>query len=195
MAGEARGRRLVAPVGRDTRPTLDRVRESLFNALGSLDAVVGARVLDLFAGSGALGIEALSRGAASCTFVDSDRSARETVETNLRTTGLGARATVVTDSADRWLRGVGTGTSFDLVLLDPPYATTDAEWSELLRAISSIARRDDGSPGVVVVESDRSVPVPAGWDALREKGYGSTIVSVLQPPEPPSGPPSDAEIS
>lgn len=195
VAGEARGRRLVTPAGRDTRPTLDRVRESLFNALGSLGVVDGAKVLDLFAGSGALGIEALSRGASSCTFVDHDRSARAAVEENLRTTGLDGRATVIADTAESWLRRAGSGASFDLVLLDPPYATSDEHWLDLLVAIAPLARRDDGGTGVIVVESDRTVPVPDGWDALRTKGYGSTIVSVLQPPDTTSGPPSDAEIS
>ena len=93
VAGEARGRRLVAPEGSKTRPTLDRVRESMFNSLGSLDAVDGARVLDLFAGSGALGIEALSRGATSCVFVDHGRDARNAISVNLETTGFLDRST------------------------------------------------------------------------------------------------------
>src|SRR5258705_6256920 len=88
VAGELRGRRLVAPAAATTRPTTDRVREAVFNALGSLDVVVGARVLDLFAGSGALGIEALSRGAAAATFVDTSPKAIETVQANLAATGL-----------------------------------------------------------------------------------------------------------
>lgn len=182
---------MVAPAGSGTRPTLDRVRQALFNSLGSLDAVEGSVVLDLFAGSGALGIEALSRGAAACTFVDEDRAARRAIVENLRTTGLGDRATVVADAAMRWLRAVGSGARFDLVLLDPPYSTTDEEWSDLFDALSPIVRREVGGPGIVVVESDRSVPVPHGWDALREKGYGSTIVAVLQPPDPPVASPAE----
>ena len=183
VAGEARGRRLVAPEGRDTRPTLDRVREALFNALGSLDVVDDARVLDLFAGSGALGIEALSRGAAHCTFVDADRSARTAVTTNLDATGLVHRATVVGSTAAAWLAAAGPDDRCDLVLLDPPYATTDEEWATLLDAVASVARRGDGSAGVVVVESDHAVPVPDGWHPRREKAYGGTIVAVLQPPD------------
>lgn len=191
VAGEARGRRLVAPAGRDTRPTLDRVREALFNALTSLDAVEGAQVLDLFAGSGALGIEALSRGAAACTFVDQDRSARHAIEENLRTTGLADRAVVVAEPAARWMQGAGASSGFDLVLLDPPYSTTDDEWLALLDGLATVARREDGCAGVVVVESDRSVPLPGGWHALREKGYGSTIVGILQPPDPPVASPAE----
>ncbi len=182
MAGVARGCRLIAPEGRGTRPTLDRVREALFNALGSLGVVEGALVLDLFAGSGALGIEALSRGAERCTFVDDDRSARDAVDANLQRSGLADRAVVLDDDARRWLRSAGAEQRFDLVLLDPPYATTDGEWSELFAGVARIARRDDGGPGVVVVESDRTVSLPDGWDALREKGYGSTIVAVVRPP-------------
>ena len=104
VAGEARGRRLVAPEGTDTRPTLDRVREAVFNALASQDAIDGARVLDLFAGSGALGIEALSRGAAHATFVDTDRAARRVIDQNLAATGLADRAEVLGTDASTHLR-------------------------------------------------------------------------------------------
>jgi len=179
VAGEARGRRLVTPTGRDTRPTLDRVREAVFNALGSLDAVDGARVLDLFAGSGALGVEALSRGAAHATFVDSDRAARRAIEENLATTGLADRATVVGADALAHLRHQVQqgGERYGLVLLDPPYATVEQVWDEALGLVATVA------PGaVVVVESDRPPPVPDGWDALREKRYGGTLVTVLRTP-------------
>ena len=123
VSGEARGRRLVAPAGQDTRPTTDRVRESMFNALESLEAVAGATVLDLFAGSGALGIEALSRGAARCTFVEHDRAALAAVRANLEATGLAGRAEVVSGDAHRALTSFSAaGRRFDLALLDPPYA-------------------------------------------------------------------------
>ncbi len=190
VAGEARGRRLVAPEGRDTRPTLDRVREALFNALVSLDAVAGARVLDLYAGSGALGIEALSRGAALATFVDADRSARRAVAANLAATGLAGRAEVVAGDAVAYLRrradaavDADGAEPFDLVLLDPPYATRDDEWSALLELVAAVA-----PSSVVVAESPRPVPLPDGWHALREKRYGGTLVSVLSPPSLPSEP-------
>lgn len=185
VAGTARGRRLVTPTGLGTRPTLDRVRESLFNALGSLDVVVGAEVLDLFAGSGALGIEALSRGAARGTFVDVDRAAIEAVEANLRATGFTSVATVVAGEAMVWLDRQSAPARFDLVLCDPPYAFTDAQWTAVLSSLAPLVRRVDGGPGVVVVESDRSVSLPEGWHPLRTKAYGDTIVSVLQPPDGP----------
>jgi len=185
VAGEARGRRLVAPAGHDTRPTLDRVREAVFNSLASLDAVGGARVLDLYAGSGALGIEALSRGAAHATFVDSDRAARQAVEQNLASTGLADRADIVSAEAAPHLRRLATSgvAPFDLVLLDPPYGTDDAAWLDLLDLVPPVA-----PSAVVVAESDREVPVPDGWHALRVKRYGGTLVSVLMPPSPPPEP-------
>lgn len=189
VAGEARGRRLVAPQGTDTRPTLDRVREAVFNALASQDAIDGARVLDLFAGSGALGIEALSRGAAHVTFVDTDRAARRAVTDNLTTTGLADRAEVLGVDASAHLRRTAEQTSpdgvgaYDLVLLDPPYATGDDAWAELLDLVAAAA-----PDAVVVVESDHEVPVPDGWHALRSKRYGGTLVSVLMPPSPLSEP-------
>ena len=175
----------MAPEGRDTRPTLDRVREAMFNSLVSLDVVDGARVLDLYAGSGALGIEALSRGAAHATFVDTDRAARRAVEQNLAGTGLGDRADVVTIDGLTHLRRLADDgdAAYDLVLLDPPYATDDTAWAGLLELVGTVA------PGAVVVaESDREVPLPPGWDALRTKRYGGTLVSVLMPPSPLSEP-------
>jgi 16S rRNA (guanine966-N2)-methyltransferase len=186
VAGEAKGRRLQAPPGDDTRPTLDRVREAVFNALGSLDAVDGARVLDLFAGSGALGIEALSRGAAHATFVERDPEARRVIGANLATTGMADRAEVVARDAGAFLRRVGTAESrgrFDLVLLDPPYDTDDPSWEEILTSVAAAA-----PTGVVVIESARPVEVPHGWHVLREKGYGSTLVVIARPPITPSEP-------
>lgn len=175
MAGIAGGRKLVSPPGPRTRPTTDRVREAMFNALGSLGAVDGARVLDLFAGSGALGIEALSRGAAHVTFVDRDAAARRAVGANLATTGLEAGATVVDRDALAHLRAGDE--RYDLVLLDPPHDTD--RWPDLLGAVAS--RVDDAA--VVVVESDRSV-VEADdpdWVVTREKRYGGTVVQMVIP--------------
>lgn len=166
IAGSARGRRLESPRGTSVRPTSDRVREALFNALGSLDLVQGARVLDLFAGSGALGIEALSRGATHATFVDHDWDALRVVRTNLELTGLADRATVRRQDA------LGPGAadpSADLVLADPPYDFD--EWPALL----------DGLGGaVVVMESDRPIEVPPDWEVLRERRYGGTVVTIAR---------------
>jgi 16S rRNA (guanine966-N2)-methyltransferase len=172
---------LQAPPGDATRPTLDRVREALFNALHSLDAVEGAVVLDAFAGSGALGIEALSRGAATATFVERAAPARRVIAANLAATGLADRAEVVAADAWRWL-GDDRG-PYDLVLLDPPYATDDAAWARLLAAVEQVAPR-----GVVVVESTREVALPPGWDVLRRKGYGDTLLTIACPTNPPPEP-------
>ena len=177
VAGEAGGRRLQAPPGRGTRPTLDRVREALFNALASLDVLEGAEVVDLFAGSGALGIEALSRGAAHCTFVERDAVARRVIDVNLVTTGLGDRASIVGGDAVRWL-DTATGPA-DLVLLDPPYATDDEGWSRLLQGVARLAPE-----GTVVTESDRALAFGERWHVLRQKGYGDTLVVIAQPSSP-----------
>lgn len=177
MAGDARGRRLDVPPGTATRPTSDRVREAVFNALDSLGAVAGARVVDAFAGSGALGIEALSRGADHVTFVEADATARAVVTANLAGTGLGERATVVGGDG---ARAAATGGPWDLVLLDPPYAFDD--WDDLLaQTVAGL-----GPEGVVVVESDREVPLPPSLRSTRVKHYGSTVVTFAFPAGAPS---------
>lgn len=172
VSGTARGLRLDAPTGSTTRPTTDRVRQAIFNALESLDAIEGASVLDAFAGSGALGVEALSRGAATVTFVDVDPAARRVVDTNLARTGFDDRGVVVGGDGSSYLaRG-----PWDLVLLDPPYAIAD--WAEML-----IAARDGiSAEGVIVVESDREVEPPDGLRTARSRRYGSTVVTFLTRP-------------
>jgi 16S rRNA (guanine966-N2)-methyltransferase len=172
VAGSARGRRLTSPAGEGTRPTADRVREATFNALGSLGVVEGARVLDLFAGSGAMGIEALSRGAAWATFVDRDPRALAAVRANLDATGLGDRAEVVRAEAGRWLGGAGR---FDLAVLDPPYATDDATWAGLLEGLDA---------GVAVLESDRDLSLPERWGILRSRSYGGSVVLLARATRP-----------
>jgi 16S rRNA (guanine966-N2)-methyltransferase len=174
VAGTARGRRLTAPPGTATRPTSDRVRESIFNALGSLAAVEGASVIDLFAGSGALGIEALSRGAARATFVDADRAALACIDHNLHVTGLVSQAEVVRSDVRAYLER--SNAQFDLALIDPPYAF-DA-WDELLLDLPA---------DLAVVESDRAVEPPSGWHVVREKRYGSTVVTVIRRTARPNG--------
>jgi 16S rRNA (guanine966-N2)-methyltransferase len=181
IAGTARGRRLVAPAGDSTRPTADRVREATFNALHSLGAIEGAHVVDLFAGSGALGIEALSRGADHATFVDSDRRAVTAIEANLASTGLADAATVRCLTVERAVdEAVARGDRWTLALVDPPYAFDG--WDALLAAVPA---------DLVVVESGRPVPVPDGWRAIRERRYGATLVAILRPQPPavaPRGP-------
>ena len=180
IAGEAGGRRLVAPKG-DVRPTADRVKESLFAALGA-DRLEGAVVLDLYAGSGALGIEALSRGAASAVFVDKDHRADEAIRTNLATTGFAERAHVsqaaVGSFLGRTTTGTATGAAFDLVFLDPPY---DLAAAEITRALEALAR-----PGVlaeaatVVIETRRDLlpALPPDWTVGWTRTYGDTLLTV-----------------
>jgi 16S rRNA (guanine966-N2)-methyltransferase len=168
VAGTLRGRRLVAPEGRDTRPTSDKVRSAIFNALTSLDAVRDATVVDLFAGSGALGIEALSRGARHCTFVESARPALAALRTNVAALDLEGRAEIVGIDAMRFLaRRPGR---FDLVLADPPYTFT--AWSELLAGLDA---------DLVVAESGQAVDPSDGWVTARERAYGDTVVTFLRP--------------
>ncbi|MCB0962527.1 MAG: 16S rRNA (guanine(966)-N(2))-methyltransferase RsmD [Acidimicrobiales bacterium] len=167
MSGELGGRRFAAPEGDATRPTGERVREATFNALESLGAVAGARVLDPFAGSGALGIEALSRGAAQARFVERDRGAAAVLAANVEALGLGDRAQVVVGDARS---AMGSDLPWDLVLLDPPYAAD--RWVDLLEAVASVLAPD----GVVVIESDREVPVPGSLEVIRSKTYGGTVV-------------------
>lgn len=167
VAGTAGGRRIDVPPGSSTRPTSDRVREAVFNALESLDAVEGATVLDGFAGSGALGIEALSRGAAHATFCETDGAAAAVVADNLRGLGLTAGAVVLTAPVERQLAARGP---FSLVLLDPPYAYEG--WQQLLDAVAANLTDD----GLVVVESDREVALPSGLRGIRVKTYGGTVV-------------------
>jgi 16S rRNA (guanine966-N2)-methyltransferase len=171
VAGTARGRTLVAPPGARTRPTSDRVREAIFNALWSRDAVDGARVADLFAGSGALGVEALSRGAEHATFVDRDRAAREAIRRNVEACGVADRATIVATPVERWVDGLAAGERFDLAFCDPPYAYDG--WAALLAALPA---------DLVVIESDGPVDPPAGWSLEREARYGGTWVAFGAPP-------------
>ena len=170
ISGTARGRRLVVPEGSTTRPTPDRVREATFNALGSLGAVVDATVLDLFAGSGAMGIEALSRGAAHATFVDRDRRAIQAVEANLAACAMTDRAALVTSPVDRFLAG-SNGRTWDLAIVDPPYEMASADWMDLLDALPA---------ALAVLESDRPVEPPFGWVVRRAKRYGITHVVIAE---------------
>ena len=165
VGGSARGRKLSAPPGLAVRPTADRVRESVFNMLASMNAVWGVAVVDLFAGTGAMGIEALSRGAASAVFVDSDPVAVNAVNANLAAVKLDGGRVVQADVL-RWLASAPT---FDLALCDPPYAFE--AWAELFGAL----RAD-----VVVAESNREVEPGDGWEVLKTRRYGGTVVTLAR---------------
>jgi 16S rRNA (guanine966-N2)-methyltransferase len=171
IAGRYRGRRLQAPPGAATRPTSDRVREALFSVLA--DRVGGARVLDLFAGSGALGIEALSRGAAEATFVDSAQASIRVVKANLA--ALGATAEVRRADARRFLRSASAGArQYDLVFLDPPYRLAGRLEGELTAALPAVLAPD----AAVVAESDRRAPLELGLPILDERRYGDTLIRI-----------------
>ncbi len=182
VAGSARGIRLVAP-GEGTRPLSDRVKESLFGALQAEGAVGRDRAfLDLFAGSGAAGIEALSRGAASAIFVEKDGGAAAVIEQNLRATGLDGRAaTVIRWDVVRWLAEPDRGASFDLVIVDPPYA----EPGLLGRVLEILG--EPGAPlstGATVVAKhfwrDRP-PERVGMLAVeRERRFGETALTLYR---------------
>ena len=170
IAGTYRGRPLQAPRGERTRPTSDRVREALFSILASVD---GAHALDLFAGSGALGIEALSRGAASATFVDSAAAAVDSIRKNLEHLDLHAevlqmpalRALACTPIADR---------QYDLVFLDPPYRLASSLGPELSSALPPML----APHARVVAESDRRAPLTLDLPLLRERYYGDTLIRI-----------------
>lgn len=175
IAGRAGGRRIAVPA-RGTRPTSDRVREALFSALENDPGLDGARVLDLCAGSGALGLEALSRGAAHALFVESDRRAAAVLARNVADLGLGGEVRV--GAAATVLAGTAAA-QFDVVLVDPPYAVTDAEVAGWLAAAGRGGWLADGA--VVVVERDArsgSFGWPDGLIGTRERRYGDTVLHV-----------------
>jgi 16S rRNA (guanine966-N2)-methyltransferase len=177
IAGRLGGRRLKAPSGRATRPTSDRVREALFAMLGELQ---GASVLDLFAGTGALGIEALSRGAARAVFVESDAGAVRALTENLAVLGLGLReAEVRRGGAVGALRSAREHEeTYDLVFIDPPYRQAHDWGPELSAVLPSLLR----PAARVVVESDRRTPLELGVEVERERRYGDTTIRIHRHP-------------
>lgn len=174
IAGIAKGRALKTPRGDSTRPTSDKVRGAIFNALWSrgAPALEGARVLDLFAGTGALGIEALSRGAAHATFVEKDRHAVEVLRANLEVTRFTEQATVLAKDAEV-LDGQALGAPFDLVFADPPYVLVPK--SRTLTRLASLLA--PGGLAVVEFDSKAPPPLPPGLVAADERRYGSTSVT------------------
>jgi 16S rRNA (guanine966-N2)-methyltransferase len=170
VAGELRGRRIEAPPGAGTRPTTDKVREAVFNALVSRDVIRDARVADLFAGTGALGIEALSRGADHCTFVERDRNVVRILRANLEQLGLTARSRVLAADALSQAAAIDA----DIALADPPY-DFDA-WPLLLAAVRA---------PLLVAEAGRSLEsldglAQSGWEATRSKRYGRTWITFFE---------------
>ena len=170
ISGSVRGRRLKTPENYDIRPTTDNVKESLFNII-QFD-IEGRRVLDLFAGTGQLGIECLSRGAESVVFIDQSREAVKIIKENLRACGLSAP--VLQQEALSYLRGCG---SFDLIFVDPPYYS--GLYEPVLNAINSVDILSDG--GIIVCESRRETPMPelaAPYQKRREYRYGKVKLTL-----------------
>lgn len=184
IAGRFGGRRLSAPRGEGTRPTADRVREALFSMLGPLDEL---SVLDLFAGTGALGIEALSRGAASAVFVERDRLALGALRENLAALGLERGEAAGPSAAQEPSAEVRSqdafaalcaaaagGERYDLIFLDPPYAQALAWGPKLAQALPGVLAPE----GLVVVESDRRAPLAVGLPVRRQRRYGDTSITI-----------------
>jgi 16S rRNA (guanine966-N2)-methyltransferase len=175
IAGSRKGARIFAPKGRDTRPTGDRAREAAFNLIGPVD---GMNVLDLFAGSGAMGLEALSRGATSATFVERDRAAAETIVRNLDKLTL-TGATVVREDAARALAAdAARGKRYDLVLIDPPYRMLAGVLPTLAAYLPSVV----APRGLAVVESDAREEPDLPLPKRTSRRYGSARITVFDAP-------------
>jgi len=173
IAGSRKGARIFGPKGLDTRPTGDRTREAAFNLIGPVD---GATVLDLYAGSGAMGLEALSRGAEHATFVEKDRAAADTIVRNLDKLGL-VGATVLREDAPRALAAdVVAGRRYDLVLIDPPYRLL----AGLLPTLSAYLPSIVAPNGIVVVESDAREEPDLPLAKRTSRRYGSARVTVFE---------------
>lgn len=178
ITGTSRGRRLTAPKGHSLRPTSDRVKESIFNILAG--GIEGRVVLDLFAGTGSLGIEALSRGAQKTIFVERARKALRTIQKNLLQSGLSDRAEIMPKEVNR---AIGTleerGESFDLILMDPPY---EKEWvKRTLLKLDSHPIYHEGS--ILVIEHHHREPLPqrtGRWVLIKQRRIGDTVVSILR---------------
>jgi 16S rRNA (guanine966-N2)-methyltransferase len=166
VAGSAGGRHLKTFEHDDVRPTKDRVREAIFNSLGSYGEIDGRRFADLFAGSGALGLEALSRGAAHCLFVERDRRVADVVADNIDQLGFADRAVLRKADAAAVVESIEP---VDVALLDPPYEFDG--WDQLLGAVPA---------RVVVIESDRVVDPGGGWRILKQKQYAGTVVVIAE---------------
>ena len=181
IAGSARGRRLQTPVGDTVRPTKDMTREAVFSALDARGAIAGAAVLDLYAGSGALAIEALSRGAEQAVLVERDRGAVEAITANLDTLGFRDRARVVHADVMRFLQGVrARGAPFDLVLADPPYDTDDAAVADLVTALLAPGWLAPDALVVVERSARHEIDVPEGLENRWQRTFGDTLVTFLQ---------------
>lgn len=166
IAGSARGRKLQAPEGSSTRPITDRAKEGIFNMLLPIIELDDCRVLDLFAGSGSFGIEALSRGAGHVTFVERNRGAVATIQRNLDSIGFSDRATVLNASVESVVR---TAAPVELAFCDPPYA--DDVWAELMPLIPA---------EVLVGHAEFEIPLADGWTELKRRDYSRSRILIAE---------------
>ena len=173
IAGSRKGARIFAPKGRDTRPTGDRVREAVFNLVGPVD---GREVLDLYAGSGAMGLAALSRGAAHATFVEADREAAQTVVRNVEKLGLENATVLREDAARRLASDAASGRRYDLVLIDPPYRMLPAVLPMLAANLPAVLAPD----ALVVVESDSHEEPELPLPVRTSRRYGSARITLFE---------------
>lgn len=181
IAGIAKGHKLKAPRGLRVRPPLDRIKESLFNILG--DRVQGARVLDLYAGSGSLGIEALSRGSEAATFVDSNMAAIQAIRENLVKTGLRDEVRVLRDRVTAAVRKLAReGQGFDLIFLDPPFKISLIELNTVFKSLAGDLVKEKGT--VVLRLSTRRVPLePPGFQVETNRVYGDSRLLIYRKSE------------
>jgi 16S rRNA (guanine(966)-N(2))-methyltransferase RsmD len=175
IAGSFKGARIFAPKGRDTRPTADRVREAAFNLLGP-GAAEDATVLDLFAGSGAMGLEALSRGAASATFVESDRDACRTINRNLDKLELGGAKVLCQDALTALRNDVRSGRRYDLVLVDPPYRRFSSLQNALIQYLPEVVEPG----GLLIVETSAKDEPELPLTRLKSRRYGSARLTLFE---------------
>jgi 16S rRNA (guanine966-N2)-methyltransferase len=173
IAGSRKGHTIQAPKGLDTRPTSDRTREAAFNLIGPLE---GARVLDLYAGSGAMGLEALSRGASQAVFVESDRAACRTIEQNLDRLRLTGAVVVCREASRALAADAAAGQQYDLVLVDPPYRLFSEVEELLSRYVPAVLARD----GIVVVETSEREEPELALPKRTSRRYGSARLTVFE---------------
>jgi 16S rRNA (guanine966-N2)-methyltransferase len=178
IAGSHKGARIFAPKGADTRPTADRVREAAFNLIGP-GRVDEATVLDLFAGSGAMGLEALSRGAERATFVESDRDACRTINRNLDKLGLDNATVLCQDALNALRADVRMGTRYDLVLVDPPYRRFSSLQNALIQHLPEILARD----GLLLVETAANEEPDLPLTKRTTRRYGSSRLTLFEHPD------------
>jgi 16S rRNA (guanine966-N2)-methyltransferase len=173
IAGSRKGHRIAAPRGDNTRPTGDRAREALFNMLGPLE---GAEVVDLFAGSGSLGLEALSRGASRCVFVESGHAAARVIQSNLLKLGLTGAIVQKRDALAFLREEGGRGTRYDVVFCDPPYG----DWEKLETDLVDLLPRVLADDGVLVVETGAHTEPQVPLDLVTTRRYGSARITLFR---------------